>query len=638
MMTLPMRDIALRVAALLVAVTVSAAAQTTTTYPADTSTIFPNPERGFRSSVEIDSENDFTAYTNTVIHSYVRLDAYKGGGAIGFDDAVLVNLRAGLAAIRRDGKKIILRFAYNHGDYSETAPFHCTNADATEATILAHIGQVASSLEPFKDVILAFEAGFIGCWGEWHSSWYQADDEMPPKTNVVQRLADTFRWPDSSDPANPFEPDIAIRYPDLIRRLQAGTLTPSAKARLAFHNDCFLASADDEGTWGRDPDYTIAQDKALIASLAVDRMAGGETCNESSDRANCATARDEMQAMHYTQLNEDYHPGVIQAFKAGGCFQEFQRNLGYRLRLTTATYPATTNAGAAFNVQFNVTNDGFASPLSRRPVFLVFQGTGGTFTHRLAVDPRAWKSGQSHTVTASVPLGGTMPPGTYRLALWLPDKAAGLRGDPRYSIRLANAGMWNDGAGDNTLAEGIQVGPAAPVNLVATTQSPASIALQWSSPASHFEIERSSNAGPAQTIGTANGTTYTDTTATAGMAYVYRVRAVEPGLPPSPYSNRDTATTFSITNDPLVAGGTTVRAMHVTELRHAVNAVRTAMGLSAAGWSAAVTAGDRVRAAHVQELRDALAAAVDTLTVTDTLLNGGSIKAIHIQELRTALR
>src|SRR5688572_13589197 len=187
----------------------------TTTYTADNS-VFPNPERGFYSRKDVVVDRSFASLSNTIIHSYVRIDAYKGGGDIGFNDSVMSGLRAGLNAIRADGKKVILRFSYNFGDYSPTPP-NCTNADATQATITKHIGQVVSSLEPYKDVIMAFEAGFIGCWGEWHSSWYQGDAEMPPKITISQNMANTFNWSNTGDPSYPFNPPLAIRYPNLLR-------------------------------------------------------------------------------------------------------------------------------------------------------------------------------------------------------------------------------------------------------------------------------------------------------------------------------------------------------------------------------------------------------------------------------------
>lgn len=471
----------------------------TTTYTADTS-VFPNPERGFYNRKDVTVDRSFASLSNTIVHSYVRIDAYKGGGDIGFNDSVMSGLRAGLTAIRADGKKVILRFAYNFGDYSTSEP-HCTNADANQATIVKHIGQVVSSLEPYKDVIMAFEAGFVGCWGEWHSSWYQGDAEMPPKIAISQSLADTFNWSNPGDASLPFTPPIAIRYPNLLRNLVNSSLSASAKNRLGSHQDCFLASdPDDWGTWSRDPAYTPDQDKQFVGSIGVDHLVGGETCNVSSPRVNCPTARTEMQLMHFTYLNEDYEPGVIQVFKNQGCFTEFQQKLGYRLRLVDATYPTSPAAGSSFNLQVNLANDGYASLVSGRPVFAVLDGSGGTFTFRLSADPRTWKSGQPAAINESFTLPANMPTGAYRLSLWLPDKATNLRTDSRYSIRFANQNTWDATKGYNVLATTIQVGsgggatstftPTPTNTAVGPTNTPTATSA---SGLSSYEAESSSN-------------------------------------------------------------------------------------------------------------------------------------------------
>lgn len=472
----------------------------TTTYTADNS-VFPNPERGFYNRKDVVVDRSFASLSNTIVHSYVRIDAYKGGGDIGFNDSVMSGLRAGLNAIRADGKKVILRFAYNFGDYVPSPPY-CTNADATQATIVKHIGQVVSSLEPYKDVIMAFEAGFIGCWGEWHSSWYQGDAEMPPKIAITQSMADTFNWSNTGDASLPFTPPLAIRYPNLLRNLVNSSLSASAKNRLGSHQDCFLASdPDDWGTWSRDPAYTPDQDKQFVGSIGVDHLVGGETCNVSSPRVNCPTARTEMQLMHFTYLNEDYEANVIQVFKNQGCFTEFQQKLGYRLRLSDATYPTSPGAGSSFNLQVNLANDGYASLVSGRPVFAVLDGSGGTFTFRLSADPRTWESGQPAAINESFTLPANMPSGAYRLSLWLPDKATNLRTDSRYSIRFANQNTWDASKGYNVLATNIQVGGGGGATST-PTRTPTATATQTNTPTgptstpgsvSAYEAESSSN-------------------------------------------------------------------------------------------------------------------------------------------------
>jgi RHS repeat-associated protein len=94
------------------------------------------------------------------------------------------------------------------------------------------------------------------------------------------------------------------------------------------------------------------------------------------------------------------------------------------------------------------------------------------------------------------------------------------------------------------------------------------------------------------------------------------------------------------TDDPLPAG-IQIKAVHITELRTAVNQARALAGLAAATWTDNSLSGVAVKVVHITELRSALAAARAALgfsvaTYTDPTLTAGStlVKAVHIQELR----
>ena len=84
--------------------------------------------------------------------------------------------------------------------------------------------------------------------------------------------------------------------------------------------------------------------------------------------------------------------------------------------------------------------------------------------------------------------------------------------------------------------------------------------------------------------------------------------------------------------------GVVVKAVHLTELRIAVNAMRAAAGLSAFTFTGSSTVISRV---HVTELRQALDAArtvigVAALTYNDPTITAGTtkVKAAHWSELR----
>jgi len=105
--------------------------------------------------------------------------------------------------------------------------------------------------------------------------------------------------------------------------------------------------------------------------------------------------------------------------------------------------------------------------------------------------------------------------------------------------------------------------------------------------------------------------------------------------------------TFTFTDDPLVGLSTPIKAVHITEVRAAINSARVARGLANFAWTdPTLTAGSTpVKVAHLTELRTALnqayqAAGRATPAYTDPTLvpQGTVIKAIHLNELRAAAR
>ena len=95
------------------------------------------------------------------------------------------------------------------------------------------------------------------------------------------------------------------------------------------------------------------------------------------------------------------------------------------------------------------------------------------------------------------------------------------------------------------------------------------------------------------------------------------------------------------TNDPLVAGETTVQSLHITELRNAINQVRGQRGLAAFSWQTAATTNDWITAAPILEMRTALDQALGAPPspgYSAGLAPGQPILAIHIQELRERVK
>jgi hypothetical protein len=183
-----------------------------------------------------------------------------------------------------------------------------------------------------------------------------------------------------------------------------------------------------------------------------------------------------------------------------------------------------------------------------------------------------------------------------------------------------------------------QSGPPLP-SVVASAAAPSSVSLTWASSGSvdHYEVWRSSGGGFAM-IATPATTAITDNSVTAGSGYVYKIRAVlSGGGGTTAFGAADYAHTYSFT-DPSLTAGMVIRASHVSELRAAVQSLRTAAGLGAASFTDPLLPGVVAKRVHITELRDALNGVRTALSlpalVFPALPAGSVITAQRIPELR----
>jgi hypothetical protein len=404
-----------------------------------------NPERGYYVGFDLRRHRDLSwirAGGHTVAISVVKLPDYKDRP---LDDALLTALQDGLAAARAAGVKVILRFAYNSG----------YTGDAPGALIVRHIEQLTPVLHDNVDVISVMQAGFIGAWGEWHSS-----------TNGLDNPRDRAAILDALLTALPPSRGVQVRRPTFKEAYLPGgpvdepaAFNGSPRARLGHHNDCFLASNSDYGTY----DAPVEEWKAYVAADGRYTAVGGETCSVNSPRSDCANAVAEMEALHWSYLNSQYNRDVLASWDAQGCGSEVRRRLGYRLSVEQVAHTEAVAPGGELTVAIRIRNTGFAAVYNHRPVEVVLTDGATRLVARLAdVDARRWAAGTTTTVAARLRIPGDLAAGRYSLALRLPDDAAGLADDPRYAIQLANDDLWDAPTGDNVLTRTVAIDPSAP--------------------------------------------------------------------------------------------------------------------------------------------------------------------------------
>ncbi len=135
-----------------------------------------------------------------------------------------------------------------------------------------------------------------------------------------------------------------------------------------------------------------------------------------------------------------------------------------------------------------------------------------------------------------------------------------------------------------------------------------------------------------------NGTGFDAFSATFGVVYEYQLHTVTSGT--AMQSNIDGALLF--TDDPLFPGTTRIKRAHFTEMRDAVNLLRSAAGLAPFAFSATFNASSIVRAEHLLSLQTAAAEARSALGMSaasfDAFNAGSVIGAVHVRQTRDAVR
>jgi hypothetical protein len=348
-----------------------------------------------------------------------------------------------MSVLRNEGFKCVLRFAYTDD---------MTVADAPFSIIEQHLDQLKVILEENKDVIAFVQAGLIGAWGEWHTS-----------SNGLATVDNERKVLDKLFSVLPSDIMVQVRTPGAKQKIfntiepisNAIAYTNDERARVGHHNDCFMASSDDYGTY-----TNVEADKNYISKEGLFVPTGGETCPPQNGGTSCATATSTMKLLRWTYLNLDWYKPTIDAWKASGCFEELQRNLGYRLTLKTAKFPNQVAVNEDLKININIGNVGYAPLYNYKSTHLVLKNniTGEMQEIDLTVDLRECKPGAEFNIDKTIKTTG-IAVGTYKLYLKIADKSENLRNKMGYSIRLANSNVWEEeNGGMNNLNHNLKIG------------------------------------------------------------------------------------------------------------------------------------------------------------------------------------
>lgn len=441
----------------------------TITFQSSTADIL-NPERGF---YKYSNLNDPWFYQNaraggeTLVYGRIAADDFRNAP---FSQSFLDDIQAGFDAARSAGLKVKPRIAYNNGPMAGDPT---ADDDAPKAVILNHIQQLKPLWEANKDVIFHMDAGFIGRWGEWHTSSNGLDNPTD-RGEILAAILDAL----------PEDRTVGIRTPHFKREIYNGSPISAANtitaanafdgsdlSRVGHLNDCFLASSSDFGTyiyqgagWDREAEL------AYIGAESRFVPHGGETCAESAFSTG-VNAISEMTTLHTDYLNEDYNTAVTNTWRNDGnavghwadSYEQISQRLGYRYELQTAALPDEVRPSGLLEIEFEIDNVGFGELFNPRNVEITLENnaTGKISAAPLQIDPRFWSGGTTNQVQTVLGVPEEMEEGTYTVGIRMPDIEESLSDDVRYSIQFANDGIWDATEGINVLKTDLLIAQSA---------------------------------------------------------------------------------------------------------------------------------------------------------------------------------
>ena len=435
----------------------------------------------------LDAER-YETFGLTLAQTYCYLDQFMDQP---LSEAKLALLQQGLDLLRLRGFKALLRFAYEKTMGQDTGP--------SRDTILGHLDQLAPIIQKNADVIFVLQAGFVGAWGEWHSSAHGLEKRHKALATIVAKLLEVLpadrmtqvrvpkykRWVLDDKPLDQYA---------FLNAESAHTGTPLA--RIGFHNDGFLANNTCGGTWTEAPlfsnpgnpefDYMtvespyVAIDGELFWAdqggpvdglraairMRLHHYASFSIAHSYSEREGKPFSIDVWMKTPLTlaQVQEAKLPVSDGYFEdAGGNtadrtpFEYIRDHLGYRIELQSATFPRAVKPGDTLDAAVTLINRGFSTFHNPRPVYLVLlDGTQCAAEIPIEnTDPRTWQpftpgdksyTPLTHTLHVSWAVPEDHEAKWYLLGLWLPDAYETLRKDPRYAVRAANGDVpwWTD--------------------------------------------------------------------------------------------------------------------------------------------------------------------------------------------------
>ena len=423
-----------------------------------------NPDRGWYKPVIVELEpNGFeTAFSDIqercarainldiqILHLRVNIGQLSGnvnteGIDKEFSTAQLSSLNSMLDIIRKNNLNVIIRFSYDTDGEKGTEP-------KSFETIKKHVKQLSSFFEKNKDIISTVEAGFIGPWGEMHSSQqYQAD-------NYYKELIETLL--DST----PDEIKVNVRKPYLFK-LVVGELNDS-QHRLGIFNDGYLGSSTDLGTFDngitRDEFVNWMQNQGQYTLYGGEATKSSTASQEDEQYSESSFAIEEMQKTHTSYLNNDFNKAILDTkwknqtytssnseYNGQTAYKYITDHLGYRMVVRNSKISSSVQKGDICGVNLEIENVGFGNIVKTQKVSVILRKKSTYYETTLNINASDIKSGKINNVNFYFYIPSDIEEGDWDIYLKLTNKD-----NSNYAVQFANSNMWNKNLQANKLGK-----------------------------------------------------------------------------------------------------------------------------------------------------------------------------------------
>ena len=410
----------------------------------ESTAVLKNPYQGFYrifgytlsddgQHVQTTAADPIREYDFALVLLEINLRNYRTGP---ISDSALAQLDDILKAWSQSDAQILLRFLYDWDGIAKA------KEPESLSTILTHMDQAAEIVNRYASSIYLMQGCFIGNWGEMHGSYFADSQSIQTLITHLHQVIAPSIYLSVRTPAQ--WRTITGLY-DVPAKFPAFQEHPPIASRLGLYNDGMLGSASDLGTYGDTPRKGISdpackgtreEELSFQNRLCQYVPNGGEVVFDTPYNVLPAAVQ-YLRTLHVSYLNADYDPVVLNKWSKSvwdredafsGCdgLTYVQAHLGYRYTARAFTLRKQGFLSPQLSFQLELENTGFGNTLKPFDGAFLLRNvqTGDTCRLPLAFDFRSLTSGQTKTLTASLPVRD-LSKGTWQLFFSVTDPATG---------------------------------------------------------------------------------------------------------------------------------------------------------------------------------------------------------------------